>query len=78
MAAELPTTSCQRGTGLPSRTSRVPRSSAPALALAGGRIGKDRSAGGNRKLNSWEARKRSLVLRSVPSPIPDRSRISGR
>ncbi len=49
IAAKLPATSCQRGRGLPSRTSIVPRSSAPAIAPAAASIGKNASASGASK-----------------------------
>ena len=53
MEAKLPTTSCQRGIGFPSRTSRVPRSSAPAMVPAAARIGKKASASGASR-KTWE------------------------
>ncbi|MDQ4128724.1 MAG: hypothetical protein M3151_12370 [Actinomycetota bacterium] len=64
VAAKLPTTSCQRGIGLPSSTSIVPRSSEPAIAPAQATIGKKERATGAR-LKTWPARKPSGVLMEV-------------
>ena len=53
MEMKLPTTSCQRGIGFPSRTSMVPRSSAPAIVPADVSMGKNASASGASR-NTWE------------------------
>src|SRR5918994_1028614 len=66
VARKLSTTGCQRGSGLPSKTSRVWRSSAPAIAPAQARIGKNASASGAR-LKTWESRN--------PSGVPMSSRL---